>query len=219
MSLYVYEGTWVKTLVVMCPHTVKPGLSGTNVSCLFFPFCLDLFQRLRLSGRMSALRTRPSPRTLDVISSTWSLHYLLSSTMLPSHRTATWNAWLASSLKPSWNCVLKRRRLFLLSSVSSHVCRSQKKIPPLLLIRRENKQGHPLAVCLPFTDCITFLEVTESNTATQLHKFNSSGKKSVELPLLFPYSNFLAFNSFILFSESLNCRFTHLNNSKKMDAS
>lgn len=120
--------------------------SGTNVSRLFFLFCLDLLQRLRLSGRMSALCTRPSPRTLDVISSTWSLHYLLSCTMLPSHRTATWNAWLASSLKPSWNCALKRCRLFLRSSASSHVCRSQKKIPALLLSGRENKQGHPLAV-------------------------------------------------------------------------
>lgn len=152
----------------MCPQTVKPSLSGTNVSCLFFSFCLNLFQRLRLSGRMSALRTRPSPRTLDVISSTWSLHYLLSSTMLPSHRTATWNAWLASSLKPSWNCVLKRRRLFLLSSASSHVCRSQKKIPPLLLSRRENKQGHTLAVCLLHTLSQIVLQFCKSNTATQV---------------------------------------------------
>lgn len=182
ISLYVYGCTWVKTLI-MCPHTVKPSLSGTNVSCLFFAFCLYLSQRLRLSGRMSALRTPPSQRTLDVISSTWSLHYLLSSTMLPSHCTATWNAWLASSLKPSWNCVLKRRRLFLLSSASSHVCRSQKKIPPLLLSRRENKQGHLLAVCLLRSLSQIVLQVTESNTATQLHKSNTSGKKSVELTL------------------------------------
>lgn len=104
-------------------------------------FCLVLFQWFFLSGRMSALCARPSPRTLDVILSTWSLHYLLSSTMLPSRCSATWNAWLASSLKPSWNCVLKRRRLFLLSPPSSHVCRSQKKIPPLLLSQRENKQS------------------------------------------------------------------------------
>lgn len=135
-------------LFVLWLHTVKPSLSGTNGPPVCFFHLVSTCFSLRLSGRMSALRTRPSPRTLDVISSTWSLHYLLSSTMLPSRRTATWNAWLASSLKPSWNCVLKRRRLFLLSSASSHVCRSQKKIPPLLLSQRENKQGHPLAVCL-----------------------------------------------------------------------
>lgn len=163
----------LQTLVAMCPHTVKPSLSGTNVSCLFFPFCLDLFQRLRLSGRMSALRTRPPQRTLDVISSTWSLHYLLSSTMLPSHRTATWNAWLASSLKPSWNCVLKRRRLFLLSSACSHVCRSQEKIPPLVLSRRENKQGHPLAVCLLRALSRIVLHFCKLQSPTLLHNYTS----------------------------------------------
>lgn len=176
--LYVYGCTRAKSL--MCPQTVKPSLSGANVSCLLFPFCLDLFQRLRLSGRMSALRTRPSPRTLDVISSTWSLHYLLSCTMLPSHRTATWNAWLASSPKPSWNCALKRRRLVLLSSASSHVCRSQKKIPALLLSGRENKQGHPLAVSgRPLRSRSLILLWFESNSATQRHK----STKSVEWTL------------------------------------
>lgn len=77
-----------------------------------------------LPGRMSSLCT---PRTLDVIFSTWSLRYVLSSTELPSHRSATWNAWLASSLEPSWNCVLNRHRLLHLSPSSSRVCRSQRE--------------------------------------------------------------------------------------------
>lgn len=109
---------------------------------LFVGFVSSWFSGFFLPGRMSALCAWPSLRTLDVILSTWSLHYLLSSTMLPSRRSATWNAWLASSLKPSWNCVQKRCRLFLLSPPSSHVCRSQKKIPPvgrLLLSQREKK--------------------------------------------------------------------------------
>lgn len=140
----------------------NPSLPGANSSLVCW-FCLVLFQCFFLSGRMSALCARPSPRTLDVISSTWSLHYLLSSTMLPSRCSATWNAWLASSLKPSWNCALKRCRLFLLSSPSSHVCRSQKKIPPLLLSQRENKQGKPFSRLppLPPTDFIKCMAVVE----------------------------------------------------------
>lgn len=126
--------------LTFCCCTVISSLLEANGSLVCW-FCLVLFQWFFLSGRMSALCAWPSPRRLDVILSTWSLHYLLSSTMLPSRCSATWNAWLASSLKPSWNCVLKRRRLFLLSPPSSHVCRSQKKIPPLLLSQRENKQS------------------------------------------------------------------------------
>lgn len=143
----------------------KASLPGANSSLVCW-FCLVLFQCFFLSGRMSALCARPSPRTLDVISSTWSLHYLLSSTMLPSRCSATWNAWLASSLKPSWNCALKRCRLFLLSSPSSHVCRSQKKIPPLLLSQRENKQGKPFSRLppLPPTAFIKCMGVVEYNT-------------------------------------------------------
>lgn len=104
--------------------------SGTN-SALVCWFCVVLFQWFFPSGRMSALCAWPSLRTLDVILSTWSLRYLLSSTMLPSRCSATWNAWLASSLKPSWNCVFKCCSLRLRSPPSSHVCRSQKKISPL----------------------------------------------------------------------------------------
>lgn len=102
-------------------HNNKHAANGS----LLCWFCLVLFQWLFLSGRMSALCAWPSPRTLDVTCLTWSLHYLLSSTMLPSRCATTWNAWLASSQKPSWNCVLKRCRLFHRSSSSSHVCRSQ----------------------------------------------------------------------------------------------
>ncbi len=129
--------------LTLCCCTVITSLPEANGSLVCW-FCLVLFQWFSLSGRMSALCAWPSLRTLDVILSTWSLHYLLSSTMLPSCCSATWNAWLASSLKPSWNCVLKRCRLFLLSPPSSHVCRSQKKIPPLgwlLLSQRENTQN------------------------------------------------------------------------------
>lgn len=111
----------------VCLPAVITSLAEANGSLVCW-FCLVLFQWFFLSGRMSARCARLSLRTLDVILSTWSLHYLLSSTMLPSRCSATWNAWLASSLKPSWNCVLKRRRLFLLSPPpSSHVCRSQKR--------------------------------------------------------------------------------------------
>lgn len=81
-----------------------PAANGSPVCW----FCLVLCQRFFLSGRMSALCARPSPRRLDVSSSTWSLPYLLSSRTLPSRCSATWNAWLGSSLKTSWNCVLKR---------------------------------------------------------------------------------------------------------------
>lgn len=91
------------------------------LSFVVFFFNLVLFF---LPGRMSSLCT---PRTLDVIFSTWSLRYLLSSTELPSHCSATWNAWLASSLEPSWNCVLKRHQLLHLSPSSSRVCRSQRE--------------------------------------------------------------------------------------------
>ena len=90
-----------------CCCTVITSLPQANGSPVCW-FCLVLFQWFFFSGRMSALCAWPSLRTLDVILSTWSLHYLLSSTMLPSRCSATWNAWLASSLKPSWNCVLKR---------------------------------------------------------------------------------------------------------------
>lgn len=78
-------------------------------------FSLVLFQWFLLSERMSAVCARPSLSTLDVISSTWSLRYLLSSTMLPSRCSATWNARLTSSREPSWNCGLNRCRLFLSS--------------------------------------------------------------------------------------------------------
>lgn len=129
--------------LAFCCCTVITSLPEANGSLLCW-FCPVLFQWFFFSGRMSALCAWPSLRTLDVILSTWSLHYLLSSTVLPSRCSATWNAWLASSLKPSWNCVLKRCRLFVLSPPSSHVCRSQKKIPPLarlLLSQRENTQN------------------------------------------------------------------------------
>lgn len=135
--------------LTFCCCTVITSLPGANGSRVCW-FCLVLFQWFSLSGRMSALCAWPSLRTLDVILSTWSLHYLLSSTMLPSCCSSTWNAWLASSLKPSWNCVLKRCKLCLLSPPSSHVCRSQKKIPPLRTAAAQSKgkhTKHPSAVC------------------------------------------------------------------------
>lgn len=151
--------------LTFCCCTVITSLPGANGSLVCW-FCLVLFQWFFLSGRMSALCAWPSLRTLDVILSTWSLHYLLSSTMLPSRCSATWNAWLASSLKPSWNCVLKRCRLFLLSPPSSGVCRSQKKIPPLArlqLSQRENTQKslrgfYLISCCLECTIFYTLLQ-------------------------------------------------------------
>lgn len=127
--------------------TAVASLPEANGSLVCW-FCFVLFQWFFFSGRMSALCVWPSLRMLDVILSTWSLHYLLSSTILPSRCSATWNAWLAYSLKPSWNCVLKCCRLFLLSTPSSHVCSSQKKIPPLgwlLLSQQEKHTKHPSA--------------------------------------------------------------------------
>lgn len=127
--------------LTFCCCTVITSLPGANGSLVCW-FCLVLFQWFFLSGRMSALCAWPSLRTLDVILSTWSLHYLLSSTMLPSRCSATWNAWLASSLKPSWNCVLKRCRLFLLSPPSSRVCRSQKKDSSTWTTAAQSKGKH-----------------------------------------------------------------------------
>lgn len=112
--------------LTFCSCTAITSLPEANGPFVCW-FCLVLFQWFVFTGRMSALCARPSLRTLDVILSTWSLHYLLSSTILPSRCSATWNAWLAYSLKPSWNSVLKRCRQFLLSPPSNHVCRSQRK--------------------------------------------------------------------------------------------
>lgn len=145
---------------------------GANGSPLCW-FCLVLFQWFLLSERMSAVCARPSLSTLHVISSTWSLRYLLSSTMLPSRCSATWNARLTSSLKPSWNCGLKRCRLFLSSLPFSHKCRSHKKIPPLrwrllllLLSRLENQQfkleRHHSSFCL-FSCCLQFTSALQAN--------------------------------------------------------
>lgn len=106
--------------------------------------------------------------------STWSLRYLLSSTMLPSRCSATWNARLTSSLEPSWNCGLKRCRLFLSSPPFSNECRSHKKIPPLgwrllLLSRLENQQckleRHHSSVCL-FYCCSPFTSALQANKFT-----------------------------------------------------
>lgn len=151
-----------KCLTFFC-CTVITSLPEANGSLVCW-FCLVLFQWFFLSGRMSALCAWPSLRTLDVILSTWSLHYLLSSTMLPSRCTATWNAWLASSLKPSWNCVLKCRRLFLLSPPSSHVCRSQKKDSSTRATAAQSKgkhTKHPSAIChcSPLTVSNWFIDV------------------------------------------------------------
>lgn len=129
--------------LTFCCCTAITSLPEANGSLLCW-FGLVLFQWFFFSGRMSALCGWPSLRMLDVILSTWSLHYLLSSTILPFRCSSTWNAWLACSLKPSRNCVLKRCRLFLLSPPASHVCSSQKKIPPLgwlLLSEREKTQN------------------------------------------------------------------------------
>lgn len=101
--------------------------------------------------------------------------------------------------------------------------RSQKKIPPLLLSQRENKQGQSFGRLspLPRTDFIAFLQVSESYTTTQLQQSDTSEEnKSVELTLcLKRFSHCLAFNSvFVTWSnsESLNDCFTHyLNNNNK----
>lgn len=134
-----------ETALTLCCCTVITSLLVVNGSLVCW-FCLVLFQWFFLPGRMWTQCVWPSLRTLDVILSTWSLHYLPSSAILPSRCSATWNAWLASSLKPSGNCVLKRCRRFVLSLPSSHECRSHKKIPQLgwlllLLTRQENTQN------------------------------------------------------------------------------
>lgn len=103
-----------ETALTLCCCTVITSLLVVNGSLVCW-FCLVLFQWFFLPGRMWTQCVWPSLRTLDVILSTWSLHYLLSSAILPSRCSATWNAWLASSLKPSGNCVLKRCRRFVLS--------------------------------------------------------------------------------------------------------
>lgn len=149
--------------LTFCCCTATTSLPEANGSFVCW-FCLVLCQWFFFSGRMSALCAWPSLRTLDVILSTWSLHYLLSSTMLPSRCSATWNAWLASSLKPSWNCVLKHCRLFLLSHPSSHVCRSQKKdsSSPTTAAQSTGKcTKHPSAFChcSPRTAFIWFTDV------------------------------------------------------------
>lgn len=120
-SLCLGPCMWCTECLICCSCTVITSMPEANGPFVCW-FCLVLCQWFFFSGRMSALCAWPSLRTLDVILSTWSLHYLLSSTMLPSRCSATWNAWLASSLKPSWNCVLNRRRLFLLSLSSLQPC-------------------------------------------------------------------------------------------------
>lgn len=132
-STYLFKSGCLRTcmcctgcLTSCCCCTVKTSLPEANGSFACW-FCLVLCQWFSFSGRVSALCAWPSLRTLDVILSTWSLHYLLSSTMLPSRCSATWNAWLASSLKPSWNCVLKCCRLFLRSLVPPAVCAGARK--------------------------------------------------------------------------------------------
>lgn len=128
--LYLLKSLLVLLCLTRSCCTAVTALPSANGSLVCW-FCLVPIQWFFSSGRMSAPRVWPSLRMLDVILSTWSLHYLLSSTMLPSRCSATWNAWLAHSVKPSRNCVLKCCRLFLFSAPFSHVCSSQEKIPPL----------------------------------------------------------------------------------------
>lgn len=105
--------------LLLCCRTSVLRLMALLFGVLFFNLVLFF-----LPGRMSSLCR---PKTLDVIFSTWSLRCLLSPTELPSHCSATWNAWLASSLEPSWNCLLKHHQLLHLSPSSSRGCRSQRE--------------------------------------------------------------------------------------------
>lgn len=134
--------------LTFCCCTVITNLPGANGSPVCW-FCLVLFQWLFLPGRMSALCAWPSLRTLDVILSTWSLHYLLYSAMLPSRCSATWNAWLASSLKPSWNCVLKLQTVPPLSSLQPCVQEPEKDSSTRALAAQSKGKHtkHPSAVC------------------------------------------------------------------------
>lgn len=132
-----------------CCWTVVTNLPGANGSTVCW-FCLVLCQRFFLSGGASALCARPSPRMLDVSSSTWSLHYLLSSRMLPSRCSATWNAWLGSSLKTSWNCVRKRcmQTVPALSTLQPCMQEPEEGSSTAAQSKREQTK-HPVAICRP----------------------------------------------------------------------
>lgn len=132
------------------------------------------------------MSTLGAPRTLEVIFSTWSLRYLLSSTELPSHCSATWNAWLASSLKPSWNCALTHHRPLHLPPSSSHVCRSRRE-DSCTAAQSTGKQTrgacirphrHPTG----FIMCIKVLLHVGSNTTDK--KYSRSSKKTFNLKSL-----------------------------------
>lgn len=212
ISLYVYGWTWVNTLI-MCPHTVKPSLSGTNVSCLFFAFCLDLSQRLRLSGRIvsSPHAAVPEDAWCHLVYLIITLPALLHNAALSLHRHLKCLAGLFSEAIMKL-CAKTPQTVPPLFSLQPCVPEPW-KIPPLLLSRRENKQGHHLAVCLLHSLSQIVLQVTESNTATQVQYFRKEicGINIIHDVFVIILPLFLLFR----FSESLNCRFTHyLNNSK-----
>lgn len=155
----IYTHTYVYThkvkcfLIVLCLSlciscTRISSLHGANGSPVCW-FCLALFQWFFLSVRMSALCSWPPPRTLDVISSTWSLHYLLSSTMLPSRCSATWNAWLASSLKTIMKLCAKTLQTVPSLSTLQPCVQEPEKDSSTAAQSKGKQTKHPLADCHP----------------------------------------------------------------------
>lgn len=118
----IFVSAWAAQshFLLLCGHNKCTEANGSSIWCfVFFPFyCPFLF------SQEGCHLSTPQGRLMSSLS-TWSLRYLLSFTERPSHCFATWNAWLASSLKPSWHGVLKHHWPLRLSPSSSHVCRSQ----------------------------------------------------------------------------------------------
>lgn len=178
------------SLCVTCTVTTShPGANGSLTGW----FCLVV---LPLWEDVSSRCPWPSLRMLDVILSPWSLHYLLSSTMLPSCCAATWSARLASprinqSEVVCYNAADWSSPLLRPAAGAGARNRSQKQIPPirrLLLSQRENTHNSrrlPLTACVPCIDvCSTRLGSTFKTYKFVFFFLIYSINKQVQVPII-----------------------------------